>query len=636
MFLCELGDPVRAWSVKPNSQTDDFRSVHSWDQSELFSQMEMKPLWFTEEEVLSHIESAWGVRMRLGAKAVGYEAELTFEKPTEVRPVVTDKPSAPLPAGHKAVSKFLTLNANEAKVRGTLRFHLSPESRKAKEVAIYRLRDGSWEKVGGSRWDKGRDMVQADLSALGTYVALNEGQGAAGVGKAETKAVLASNDEMLRWIRELWEIGAQGKYGYRMPGTPAGHQGANYILEKFREFGLKEPFLEPISAPLSLPDKWRLTIRAGGKEEVIPSHFARYADFTPPKGITAPLVYVGEGSEAEFQAKSAAEGLRGKIVVVDVVTHGLPRSQFQPVRLFEYDPQNTFTEKASEYWPPTNLREAYALARKYGAAGYVGILTFRVNDNNQYLHGLYSGGVPGLFISPNQGARLKSLLKAGPVEANLLLTGVNQTGTLYHVFGFLPGKSDEIIVVHTHHDGWAVNEASGAAVVMALAKYFAQFPKEARNRTLLFVAFDSHFGRRSAGKFLDSVQPRVVAAIVIEMIAKEFKIVDGKYVDTGRVSATHFGIPGGNPHLVSFVREAIVKHRLDRSTVTPRTWGEGGVYAGRGIPTIERIAINAPQFSNDDTPDKVMVDKLQPTAAAFVDIIRKIDATPRDLLREKR
>lgn len=226
-------------------------------------------------------------------------------------------------------------------------------------------------------------------------------------------------------------------------------------------------------------------------------------------------------------------------------------------------------------------------------------------------------------------------MAAGPLEANLLLTGVNTTGTLYHIFGFLPGKSEEIIVIHTHHDGWAVNEASGAAVVMALAKYFAQFPKESRERTLLFVAFDSHFGKRSVGEFLGSVQPRIVAALVIEMIAKEFKIVEGEYYETGLVSSTHFGIPGGQPTLVSFVQEAVIKHHLDRSVGTPRTFGEGGVYATRGIPTIERIAISAPQFSNDDTPDKVMVDKLQPTAAAFVDIIRKMDATPRELLNLK-
>ena len=677
MFMAELGRPVRAWSVKPNSQTDDFNSVHSWDQSELFSKMEMKPLWFTEEEVLSHVESAWGTRIKLGTKAVGYEAELTFMSPTEMRPLLTDNAPAPLPAGWKAASSFLTLEPSATKVQGQLRFYLPAG---VGDVAVFRLSDGGWQRVetGG----RAEDFVWAEIEALGTYVALEQektaGQGSEtalnsqglpsesntlalleradelplpiGVGivdkaflpysgpprtltRSPGQPQIPSNAEISGWIQDLWRMGANSQYGYRMPGTPAGHQGARYILEKFREFGLQDPFLEPISAPLSLPEKWRLTIRTGEKEEVIPSHFVRYAGFTPPEGITAPMVYVGQGSAAEFQAKDAAVGIRGKIVVVDVVAPGLPRSMFLPNLLFEYDPDKTLGEMATEYWPPENLREPYARAKAYGAAGYVGILTFRVNDNNQYLHGLYADGIlPGLFISPNHGTYLKSLLAAGPVEANLLLTGGNTTGTLYHVFGFLPGKSEEIIVVHTHHDGWAVNEASGAAVVMALAKYFAQFPKESRERTLLFVAFDSHFGKRSVGEFLGSVQPRIVAAIVIEMIAKEFKIVEGKYVDTGLVSPTHFGIPGGQPHLVSFVQEAVIKHHLDRSVGTPRTFGEGGVYAGRGIPTIERIAISAPQFSNDDTPDKVMVDKLQPTAAAFVDIIRNIDATPRELL----
>ena len=105
-------------------------------------------------------------------------------------------------------------------------------------------------------------MLLAFLSAVFSLANRAAGQ--------HERAGLPSTQEMARWIRELWQIGANGRYDYRMPGTPAGQKGANYILEKFRAFGLQDLHREPVAAPLCLPDQRRLTIRAGGKQEAIP------------------------------------------------------------------------------------------------------------------------------------------------------------------------------------------------------------------------------------------------------------------------------------------------------------------------------------------------------------------------------
>jgi hypothetical protein len=56
--------------------------------------------------------------------------------------------------------------------------------------------------------------------------------------------------------------------------------------------------------------------------------------------------------------------------------------------------------------------------------------------------------------------------------------------------------SDEIVLIQSHHDSTtsgAVEDASGAAEVMALARYFGQFPKDARPRTVMFATMDTHF-----------------------------------------------------------------------------------------------------------------------------------------------
>ena len=54
--------------------------------------------------------------------------------------------------------------------------------------------------------------------------------------------------------------------------------------------------------------------------------------------------------------------------------------------------------------------------------------------------------------------------------------------------------------------------------------------------------------------------------------------------------------------------------------------------ARAGFPTIERIAMHAPEFNLYDTPETVVRDALRPTASAFVDIIRQLDSMPREAI----
>ena len=436
---------------------------------------------------------------------------------------------------------------------------------------------------------------------------------------------------MTRWIDQLWTYGKNGRYGYRMPGTPACRRGAEFVLDKFREFGLEETFIEEVDTPLCLPDDWKLEVRSDRCSEEVACSFIRYAGFTPAGGISAPIVYLSEGSESDFECVANADRLVGKIVLVDLVATG---SAPTPSQLFIHDPDESLADTkthrgVAENWPIDNLASSYKRACIHGAAGYIGILNFSTSDNCQYHHWYADGSIPALTISPRSGTRLKSQLLNTTMDATLTLTGEEKTGPISHVFATLPGKTDESIAVHTHHDGWAVNEASGTSVVLALAKHFAAAPAGHRARTLKFVAFDSHFGKRPAmPDYWIRMLPQTVAAISIEMIGKHYEIIDGEYVDRGMISPTIFGVTKCDPAFVSMVRDAVLKHELDRSIVIGSFFGDGNLYNIRGVPLIERIAHNAPQFTNEDTPDKVMIDKLRPTAAAFVDIIRRLDTVP--------
>ncbi len=460
------------------------------------------------------------------------------------------------------------------------------------------------------------------------------------------KPKVPSEDQIFGWAEDIYQIGIDGKYGYRMPGTDAELKGASYIYQKFKEFGLKDTHMEPVPADLCEPEQWKLKMHLEDEDEDIPCYFLRYANFTDSEGIKAEMVYVGTGSDDEFHVTNETAGIEGKIVLVDIIGAPWPRAFLKPFILFEWDPDDTFADDpmATENWPLDNLDESYSLANTYGAVGYVGILTCMADHVNQYLHWYGDGSLPGLTVSPNEGNHLKELLEAGPKEATIILTGESSSGFTHNVYGTLPGETDDIIVILTHHDGWATNEASGTSIVMALAKYFSRIPKHHREKTLLFYCFGSHFGKKASWNEYNchvyNSLPKVACAINIEMIGKQIKIEGGEFFETGLVAPRGMFLSGpflsANEYLLSYASEAIVKNDMERTSCLPGAFavpGEGGKFHAIGIPTINFISHNAPQFTQYDTLDTIAKEELVPTTNMFIDIIKNLDKTSPSLLK---
>lgn len=81
---------------------------------------------------------------------------------------------------------------------------------------------------------------------------------------------------------------------------------------------------------------------------------------------------------------------------------------------------------------------------------------------------------------------------------------------------------------------------------------------------------------------------------------------------------------------MTVVSEAIKKHDIRRSAITNRYIGEAHMMGARaGFPTIERIAMHAPEFNLYDTPATVAKDAPSPTACALADIVEAIDSLKR-------
>jgi Iap family predicted aminopeptidase len=124
---------------------------------------------------------------------------------------------------------------------------------------------------------------------------------------------------------------------------------------------------------------------------------------------------------------------------------------------------------------------------------------------NMYVRDFSNCGVPCFNIGTDDGRFLEDVLrKAGRAEvsAELRLRVSLQAEMLnalkgHNTVGTAPGRrSDELVIVNAHADGWfdaAGDNGDGLSVLIALARHFSK-PENQPERTLLFVPSGGHHG----------------------------------------------------------------------------------------------------------------------------------------------
>jgi hypothetical protein len=302
----------------------------------------------------------------------------------------------------------------------------------------------------------------------------------------------------------------------------------------------------------------------------------------------------------------------------------------------------------------------YYRAMKGGALGFVGILVDYV-DSHQYRNEAYAsykpGGamsMPALWMSPVQGAALVQQIKASgkqPLQGRLDLEGQLSRQTGRGVYGYLPGMSEETVLIESHHDAstthGAVEDASGAAEVMALARYFGQFPKEARPRTLMFATMDTHFTdyavhKAFARNHLAVGNPsgdKVVAVVTVEHIGNEFlKGPDGGWRATGRVVPHALMVSTEIKGFKDIAVNAMKRFGLERtfavstslaSLVTGGTLpADSDDFWNAGLPLIAFVGAPLYLYDEADTLDKVARQDLNRVARAFATVVQQVSALP--------
>lgn len=490
------------------------------------------------------------------------------------------------------------------------------------------------------------DPLSTDAVAVDDCTPAGERIGRSDDGLPTTEAIFST-------IEDLVAI------GYRRSGTPEGYRAAAYVRCQFEAIGLQD-----VGYERSRTWGWQVDdhgLWVGGEaidsfpvahSFVVPGEPSTFS--TGPDGIEAELVDIGTGGTFSTIGKD----LEGKLVLFDL-TFDLPNLALLAFGEFLWDPDITIVSPPDTLFAAnpfiTNIISAVELAMEAGALGVVGVLSDYF-DSKFYYNEFYRAldmTIPGVWVTRDEGARIRAMMAEadGPTTARLFMEGRRDDVEARSVIGFLPGRSQDTIQVQSHHDStWdgATQDASGVAVLLAMAEYFAAQPAESREKTLMFTTFDTHFtGYQAHQDFIekyvtDNRTPyKLVANVTVEHIAMQGVNRDGALELTGLVE------PRGIMQNVSLplrlnIIDAVVRNDLRRTVVMSanRVDMAGGLAGGEGIPTDASFAyvagvptvslIAGPLYLYDkaDTIDKVAVDELLPVSRAFVEIIEAIDATP--------
>ncbi len=445
-----------------------------------------------------------------------------------------------------------------------------------------------------------------------------------------------------QWIEELCAT------PHRRPGTPEGRTGEDYVAARFRELGLENVTKDPIEITVWSAERWRLIIEDRGERIDFPCFYVPNTEFTGPEGVSGEMVYVGEGEPDVFEKVS----VRGKIVVADVPFPTFPTGILMKLLGGGYclsDPEKSIGWRTKqemgfvrENFPPDprhgepSPRSVYHVAAGHGAAGMLLILKDQPSNTNTH-YGPYDGVMkptPALWIGKFDGERLRDIANRG-ARATIILEGTKSPGVTHNVWGILPGASDEIIFISSHHDSpfkGASEDAAGTAQVLAQAWAWSQVPGEKRPRTLLFACTAGHFyggigAETLTGRHPDLMNRALVNVNLEHLGAKEVVEEGGEFAFTGHLAVTPVFITP-NPHIIAVAIRALNENQPKRATATPSNLlgpvppGEGGhYYQETGIDIIHWIGDPHYLLTAEDTLDKIDRSELQNIAQTVTDIV---------------
>ncbi|WP_024356287.1 M28 family peptidase [Leucobacter chironomi] len=429
----------------------------------------------------------------------------------------------------------------------------------------------------------------------------------------------------------------------RATGTPGGERAAEYVSERFARAGLETETLEV--------DSYAWRSREHGLEvegcrfdcsPVLHSGLASH-DWTGTArhALDAPIVDIGADHVR-------AHDVRGAVVLFDLA-FTMTTAHTLPFTRYLYDPEHLVRRRdvlASRNPYVTSLARVMRDAARAGAVGLIGVLRDYPEShryhNEYYRRTLFP--LPGVWVTRTAGEELRRSLarSGGGSGARLVLEVERERVVSRTVLGVLPGRSRETVMVQSHHDSvspGAVEDASGTAEVIALAEHFAARARagETREKTLLFITFDTHFTGYHA--HMEFARRHVLAAdtrwdIVFNTTIEHVGLRAVRGADGGFESVPETE-PRGiflnvNPRFTQRIARLVRRHRLVSTSLLGATALEASANGiptdasftfVSGVPTVSLVSGPLYLYDDADTIDRIDVAQLVPVARFFADVI---------------
>lgn len=461
---------------------------------------------------------------------------------------------------------------------------------------------------------------------------------------------------------------------HRRTGTEENDRSAQYISDRFSENGLSDVRINHYLTKTHTYSNWQL--KADDTE--IPAFYINGSLMKGEEGTftdnpSGQLVYVGKGLKEDLKNID----VKGKIVMADVLWRDYTLNSFKNEHAcgecWFYDPDNTIDDVNApihkDTYTPCTFPFNYAEAMAAGAAGFIGILEdncdryIHINEDYNFLleMGLMSSfgydppsedkmmKLPGLWISRSTGEKLKRKLEEASVMASISLTNRIGSSQSNVVSGILPGKSDEIILIHSHHDSvWKGGVQDGAAMscVLAVMDYWAKMPVSDREKSFMFAATDTHYTDYEGHMgFINDCAARglkIIADISAEHIGKEaVQNAEGQFELTGNTGLKLI-YTTENRKLLQIVQDAVKTADVRRSLVVPVNSEQGyvcsdsAVFFSEGIPVVSLISPLIYLMDPVDTIEMVDEEALVPVAnymIAVSEVLQNLNAE--ELAEEK-
>lgn len=476
------------------------------------------------------------------------------------------------------------------------------------------------------------------------------------------------------------QVEAMCALGPRLTGSPAHMAWIDQLEQDWAAAGVTVT-RDHFTFPRWLAESWSLDVLDGSGAGPVPiSSYFPYTAPTSPRGVTAPLVYVGPvrlpsisgnpldlysnqwalerwrgqlADDLKAQLAAIPGGVAGKIVLLEAPVPPLAAGDFTPFLTYNQEPigsqmvKDAYSDYKRIWIVGAFIQYVLEAITQLGPVGAVFALdASRHNAAGQYTpYAQPQFKIPAVYVDRNTGARLRKLAQGTP-RVNLTLTAqVSPNSPSDSLVGVMPGdgSTDEVLILNTHTDGQNAFEENGGIALTALARYFAALGPKARKRTLVFSAFTGHFGPSlpQAQGFVDN-HPDLIKRAAASVTVEHFGATE--WLDNGRgYYASGLAETGAAWHSQTAIAVPLVESMRANSfqrTSALRPIGDymvavGGPFHKAGVPTVSYIA--GPNYlvslHPSDHLDKLDTQRFALELRWFADLIQRLDQLPKAALQ---